>query len=62
MVARGEGGEGLGKCVKRSGRYSLPVMLWLSHRNKRHSIKNVANYIVRVVLTGQMVGILMKIT
>ena len=31
------------KWVKRSGRYRLPVMGGVSHKNKRHSIGNIVN-------------------
>ena len=43
MVAREEEGRSWAKWVKGSGRYRLPVMEQISHRNKRHSISNIVN-------------------
>ena len=46
--------EGMGereKWVKGTGRYRLPGMDWISHRNKGHSTGNIDNDTV-IVLQG----------
>ena len=45
------GGKESAKWVKGSGRYRPPVMEWIRHGNKRHSIGNIVNDIV-IVLYG----------
>ena len=43
VVARGEEVGGWAKWVKGSGRYRLPVMEWVSHENRRHSMENTVD-------------------
>lgn len=45
-LPEGRGIEGRAKWQKGSGRFRLPIMEGVSHRGKRHGIKNIVNGIV----------------